>query len=144
VRFLDLRELWLFPSEPALGFCHCHSLPRPGADKICFELGNYAQDIEQQLPYWIVRVVDAAAKVERNPFVGELVRDIPGVGQRPSRAIKLGHYNGVTVAAGGERFAKAGPFALCTAKSVIDVDEVWTYAGGRESWAVTRLGKPAG
>ena len=46
VRFLDLRELWLFPSEPAFGLCHCHSLPRPGADKIGFELGNYAQDIE--------------------------------------------------------------------------------------------------
>ncbi|TQJ34950.1 hypothetical protein FBY36_2200 [Arthrobacter sp. SLBN-122] len=59
-----------------------------------------------------------------------------GVGQRPSQAIKLGHYKGVTVAAGGERFAKAGPFALGTARSVIDIDEVWIHAGGRESVAL--------
>jgi hypothetical protein len=88
------------------------------------------------MPRTLNRVIDAVAEVEDYPFASELVRDIPRVGQRPSEAIKLGHHKGVSVAACGQGFAKAGPFPLGACESVIDVDSVGIHAGGRESVAL--------
>ncbi len=48
VSFLGLGELWLFPAQPAFGFCYRHSFPSSGPDEVGFELCNHAQDVEEQ------------------------------------------------------------------------------------------------
>lgn len=80
--FLCFGEFRLFPPEPAPGLRHRHSLVGPGANQVSFELGQHPEDVEQGLAHWIVRIVDAVTRIQRDTFAGELVGDVSGVRQR--------------------------------------------------------------
>ena len=66
-------EFGLLASEVPLGFGHLHALSGPQSDEIGFELGHHGEDIEEQPPDRIVRIVDGPAQVEAHLADGELV-----------------------------------------------------------------------
>jgi hypothetical protein len=63
-------------------------IPSRGAhpDEVGFELGDHGQDVEQQSPDRVGRVVHRASEVELDLALGELVGDRASVGQRPREA----------------------------------------------------------
>ena len=59
---------------------------------------------------------------------GEVVDDVARVRQRAGEPVELGDHERVAGAAGGERFAQAGPVAVGAGQAVVDVDALGGYA----------------
>jgi hypothetical protein len=80
--------------------------------------------------------VQGAAEAELDVAVGELVNDVARVGQRAREAVEFGHDERVAGAAGGERFAQAGPVAAGAGEPVVDVDALRVDAKRLEAVAL--------
>src|SRR3954451_19207708 len=87
VRLLATVELGLFATQPTLGLGDLHALDRAKPDQVGLELSHHRQDVEQQPPDRVARVVDRAAEREADLPRGELVGDRPGIGQRPRQTV---------------------------------------------------------
>jgi hypothetical protein len=71
VCFLARRELGLFAAEAALGLGDL-MLTRARVNQVSFELGDHRQDVEQQPPHRVGRIVHRAAEVELDLSTGEV------------------------------------------------------------------------
>src|SRR5450759_4480435 len=120
-------EFGLLASEVPLGFGHLHALSGPQSDEIGFELGHHGEDIEEQPPDRIVRIVDGPAQVEVHLADGELVGDRSCIGEGPGQAIELGDHKGVALSTGSQGLAQAEPFAISARQSVVNVDPTGSY-----------------
>src|SRR4051794_18413424 len=58
---LLVGELGLLAAELAAGAGDRHALARAQADEVGLELGKGGENVEEHLPHWIGRVVDARA-----------------------------------------------------------------------------------
>jgi hypothetical protein len=83
--------------------------------EVGFELGDHGQDVEEQSPDGIGRVVDRPAEVEPDLAAGEVWR-CRGVGQRPREAVELGDHQRVAGAACREPSARPGRARLVPVK----------------------------
>ncbi len=54
------------------------------------------------------RVVDRAAELQPHPAAGELLDDVPGVGQRPGEPVQLGDDQRVVGTTGRQRLTQTG------------------------------------
>jgi len=111
-------------------------------DEIGLEFGDHGQDVEQQPPDRISRVVDGAADVELDAGLGEFFDDVAGIGQRPRDPVKLGNHQGVAGVARGEGLTQSGPRPDGAGQAVVDVDPVRLHpetgkgiAWGVRSWS---------
>ena len=100
--FLPGVELGLFAPQMALRLCHPHALARSGAVGLGF--GHHRQDVEQQPPDRVVRVVHRAADTELHVGLGEFAYDVAGVGEGAGAA------DGVYFPVGGRRVAAASTY----------------------------------
>ena len=67
---------------------------------------------------------------------GQLVDDVARVGQRAGEPVEFGDDQRVAVAAGGQRLAQAGTFAVGAGQAVVDVDPVGADAERGEGFAL--------
>jgi len=75
-------EFRLLAAQSALGLGDLHAFPRPHPDQVGLEFSDHHQDVEQQPPDGVVRIMDRAADVELHVRLGEFGDDVAGVGQR--------------------------------------------------------------
>lgn len=148
VAFLRFGELGLPTSKLAFGLRDRHAFAGPGSDEVGFELGDHAQDVEQQFAHRVVRIVDASAHIQTYSLAGELIGDVPRVRKRAGEAVELGHHERVAVAARSQGLTQSRAVALGAGEPVVDVDRIRVHAGGREGIAlggeVLRAGRAAG
>jgi hypothetical protein len=108
VRLLDGAELGLLAAQTTLGLGDLHPLARAQPDQVGLELSDHRQDVEQQPPDRIGRVVHGGAERELDLAAVQLVGDGTRVRQRASKAIELSHHQRVAAPARRQRFAQAG------------------------------------
>ena len=101
VTLLGRRQFRLLAAEVAFRFSHLHSLSRSGADEVGFELCHHRQNIEQQAPDRVGRIVHGSADAEFDALDGELVDDVFRIPQGASQPVEFGNHEGVAVPAGG-------------------------------------------
>ena len=97
-------------------------------DQVGFELGDHREDVEQQPPDWVVRVMHRAAVTELHVGLGEFAYDVAGVGEGAGEPVEFGDQEGVAVPAGGQRLAQPGPGPAGPGQAVVDVDAVRLHA----------------
>ena len=76
VALLGRRQFRLLAPEVPFRFGHLHSLSRSGADEVGFELCHDHENVEQQTPDRVGRIMDGSADAEFDTFDGELVDDV--------------------------------------------------------------------
>ena len=69
-------------------------------------------------------VVDGSAQAQLDVALGEVLDDVPGVGQGSGQAVELGDHQGVPGAARGQGLLQSGAFAVASGEPVVDVDQV--------------------
>jgi hypothetical protein len=67
---------------------------------------------------------DHAAEAELHIAPGQLVQDVPGVGQGAGDPVELGRHKGVGGPAGGQRQRRPGPVPICAGQAVVDVGAI--------------------
>jgi hypothetical protein len=92
MRFLACAELRLFAAQPATSSGDLHPLTGAHLDQVGFELGDHRQDVEQQPPDGVGRVVDGSAEVQLDLAGGQLIDNVSSVRQRPGEPIELRHH----------------------------------------------------
>jgi hypothetical protein len=92
VRLLDGAELGLLAAQTTFGLGDLHPLARAQPDQVGLELSDHRQDVEQQPPDRIGRVVHGGAERELHLAAGQLVGDGTRVRQRAGKPIELGHH----------------------------------------------------
>jgi hypothetical protein len=100
VRFLGGLELGLLALALALGLGDLHALPGAHPDQVGFELGDHRENVEQQPPDWVVRVMHRAAVTELHVGLGEFAYDVAGVGDGAGEPVESGDHEGVAVTGG--------------------------------------------
>ena len=100
VTLFGRRQLRLLAAEVAFRFSHLHSLSRSDADEVGFEL-CHRENVEQQSPDRVGRIVHGSADAEFDDLDGELVDDVFRVPEGPSQSVEFGNHEGVAVATGG-------------------------------------------
>jgi hypothetical protein len=80
VGFLARVELGLLAAQAALGLGDAHAFACSQSDEVGFELRDHGQDVEQQPPHGVGRVVDRAAEAELDVARGETLQDFARVG----------------------------------------------------------------
>jgi len=71
----------LFPPEPPTRPRDRHTLACSHPDQIRLELGRHPENVEQAPPDGVGRIIGTPAEAQRDALGGELVGDVPGVGQ---------------------------------------------------------------
>jgi hypothetical protein len=82
-------EIGLLAAQPALGLGGLHALDRAKPNQVGLELRDHREDVEQQPPDRVGRVIDRAAERKADLARGELVGDRPGIGQSPRQTVEL-------------------------------------------------------
>jgi hypothetical protein len=113
---------------------------RARAYEVGFELGDHGQDVEEQSPDGIGRVVDRPAEVESDLAAGQALGDVACVGQRAREAVEFRDDERVAGAAGGECLAEAGPVAVHAGQAVVDVHALGGHAERRQPVTLGREG----
>lgn len=124
VLFLGGGELGLLAAQPALGLGDLHAFAGTGTDEVGFEFGNHGQDIEQQPADGVGGVVDGSAQAQLDVPLGEVLDDVPGIGQGTSEPVELGDHQGVPGPARGQGLCQSGTLAVPAGESVVDIDQV--------------------
>ena len=88
VTLLGRRQFRLLAAEVAFRFSHLNFLSRSGADEVGFELCHHRENVEQQSPDRVGRIVDGSTDAEFDTFDGELVDDVFRIPQRVRRTCK--------------------------------------------------------
>jgi hypothetical protein len=83
-----------------------HALAGAHPDQVGLEFGDHREDIEQQPPDWVVRVIERPADVQLHPGAGEFAGDVAGVGEGAGEPVEFGDHEGVPGPAGGQRLAQ--------------------------------------
>jgi hypothetical protein len=108
----------------AFRFGYLHSFACSGADEIGFELGHHSEDVEQQPPNPVGRVVHGATDAELHALDRQFVDDVFRVPEGTGQSVKFGNDESVTIPTGGEGFAEAGAGPVSAGESVVRVDQV--------------------
>ena len=108
VTLLGCRQFRLLAAEVDFRFGHLHSLSRSGADEVGFELCHHRENVEQQSPDRVGRIVHGSADAEFDTFDGELVDDVFRIPQGTSQSVEFGNHEGVAVPARGQGFSQSG------------------------------------
>ncbi len=137
VRFLPWVQFRLLATQMPFRLRDPHSFPSPGADEIAFELRDHGEDVEQQPPHRVGRVVDRRAEAEPDFAFGQVLGDRTCVGQGAGQPVQLGDHQRVASAAGGQCLAQTGPFPIGAGQAVVDVDALHVYAERGQSLALS-------
>ena len=121
---LLLGELRLFAPQLTLGPGDGHPFPRAHSNEIGLELGKGGQDVEKHLAHRVAGVMDISAQGELQPLGLQLIRDMPGIGNRSRQAVQLRHHQGVTLAHCGHGLIQAGPGAVGAGQTLAHVDAI--------------------
>jgi hypothetical protein len=105
VTLLGCRQLGLIAAQAAFRFRHLHPFACSGADEVGFELCHHRQDVEQQTPDRVGRVMNGAAHAELDACDSEFVNDVFRIPQEAGQSVEFGNYEYVPVPAGREGFA---------------------------------------
>lgn len=105
-----------------------HTLACSHPDQIRLELSQHPENVEQEPPDRAGRVIDTPAEAQRDALGGELVGDVPGVGQWPGKPIELADDQRVSRPHGRHRFAQAGTCAVRPGQAVVDEGVFFVYA----------------
>jgi hypothetical protein len=81
----------------AFRFGYLHSFACSGADEIGFELGHHSEDVEQQPPNRVCRVVHGSTDAELHTLDLEPVDDVFRVPEGTGQSVKFGNDESVTV-----------------------------------------------
>ena len=130
VTLLGCRQFRLLAAGVAFRFSHLHSLSRSGADEVGFELCHHRENVEQQSPDRVGRIVDGSADAECDALDGELVHDIFRIPQGASQPVEFRNHKSVPVPAGGQGFSESGSCPVGAGESVVGVDQARSNAEG--------------
>lgn len=103
--FLAFSELWLLATEPAFGFGDLHAFPGSGPGEVGFEFGHHCQNVEEEPADGIGGVMDRSADAEFYVAFGQVLDDVPGVGQGPGKPVEFCDDEGVSGSHCSEGFA---------------------------------------
>ena len=76
VFLLRHRQFGLLTAKTPFRLGHLHSFPRSGANQIRLEFGDHRQDVEEQTPDRVVRIMHGSADTELDVFSRQLVNDV--------------------------------------------------------------------
>ncbi|PLC12370.1 hypothetical protein AUQ48_09110 [Kocuria flava] len=88
-------ELRLLASESAACLRDRHAFARPLADEVCFELGDHAQHVEQQLAHRVGWIMNRTSNGKSCPAILDLGSDVGGIPHRACETIQLRDHEGV-------------------------------------------------
>ena len=121
-------SLGCLPRSRPLGLGDLHALPRPHPDQVRLEFSDHPEDVVQQPPDRVGRVVHRAADVQLDPGLGEFLDDVAGVGQGPGEPVELRDDQGVAGPARCEGLAQPGPCPVGAGQTVVDIDPIRLHA----------------
>ena len=121
VLLLRGREFGLATAKLAGGLRDRHALAGTGADEVGLELGDHAENGEQQPADGVGRVLDRSPEVQGDARLRQLVRDVRRVTERAGEAVELGDDQDVAGTAHSQRLAKARPGSNRSRKSVVNM-----------------------
>jgi hypothetical protein len=102
------REVGVFPPEPPMYPRDRHPPACSHPDRIRLEPGHHPENVAQEPPDGVGRVIGTPAEAQRDALGGELAGDVPGVGQWPVKPIERADDPRVSLPHGRHRFAPAG------------------------------------
>jgi hypothetical protein len=97
-------------------------------DQVRLEFGDHREDVEQQPPDRVVRVVHRAAMLSFTPASVSSPAMSRASGEGAGEPIQLGHHERVAGPARGQRLTEPGPGPAGPGKAVVDVDAVRLHA----------------
>jgi hypothetical protein len=99
--------------------------------KVRFKLGNHCQDIKQQAPRGIIRIIDITAYLQRDSALLQVLRNARGIVDTTSQPIQLRHNKRVPRTARHNHLPKAGALDVATRAAMIKIDtlRVHTISG---------------
>jgi hypothetical protein len=109
---LHRRQLRLTALELALRSRNGHPFTGAHPNQVHLELGERGENVEEQLPHRVIRVVDLTAERQRHTTLGEGVTDVSSIRKRSSKPVELRDDERVTRAYRRQRLIEAGTLAL--------------------------------
>src|SRR5690625_6650447 len=125
-------EFRLPAAQLPLGPSNRHALPGAHPDQVRLKLSESGQDIEEQFPHRISRIVNARTNLQFHAPLRQLITDCPGIRYRPCQPVKFRHDKRVATTHSCQRLIKTRPSTIRTSKPLIRVDTVSRHAQIKE------------
>jgi len=116
--------LGLRPRTLTGGLGDRHAFAGAGPDQVSFELGDHAEDAEEQPADGVGAVVDRSPEVQGNALLGEPVRDVGRVSQRAGETVELPDDKNIFGTGRRCGLPQAWPPSSRTRQAVINMDVI--------------------